>query len=194
MTFEVHPQFLKLIDNMAGSDELEKLWTYHVVEENALPPHYIFIYDRPLSQEEMDECGLEFIEAMRGYGVYTHTPDGAHYLGIGHDRETAIAHAVYQAIRSQFFASGFPFTPLITYEEILVVGEDECLPTQHIRYKSEDELSDLIDGMNIDEPVNQGYSDGWAVEIAPSQWSWGMMFTEAVERLYTLIPKNWVVH
>ena len=57
-----------------------------------------------------------------------------------------------------------------------------------------DERLALLDGMNIDEPVNQGYSDGWAVEIAPSQWSWGMTFPEAVERLYPLIPNSWEIH
>jgi hypothetical protein len=193
MTFNVHPQFASLIDSL-GVTEMETFWTYRCVEESFLPPHHIHIYDYQLSKEQLNEYELEYVQTTRAIGLYTMTPHGAHYFGIGVNIEWATAHAVYQEIRKQFFGAGLPFTPLITYEEIAVVGEDECLPTQHITHLNYDEINELLTEMKIADPVNQGYAPGWAVEHSPSQWSWACDFPQAVMKLYEHIPASWVVH
>ena len=195
--FNVHPDYRDFINKLQMTKR--PLWAY--VDSNGGghidPKHYVHIFDYELTAVEQDEQSLEPVATFQNknmYGLYGMTNEGAQFFGFGPTEEECIAHTVYQAIRMDFWGSNVGFVPLISYEEILVVGEDECLPTQHIRYRSEDELQDLIDGMNIKEPVNQGYGEGWAIEHAPSQWSWAMSFRAAVEKIYEYLPSSWEIH
>jgi len=196
--FNVHPDYQDFIENKLQMTK-RPLWGY--IDANGGghvdPEFYVNIFDYQLSDQELEEQSLKPAPKFQGqvmYGMYAMTSEGAQFYGFGPTKVECIAHTVYQAIRMDFWGAGIGFAPLISYEELLVVGENECLPTQHIRYTSENELSELIEGMDIEEPVNQGYGDGWAIEHAPSQWDWAMSFKEAVEKIYNYIPDSWQVH
>ena len=190
--FNVHPDYKDFIENKLQMTK-RPLWAY--VDSNGGghidPEHYVHIFDYELTAEEQDEQSLKPVATFQNkdmYGLYGMTNEGAQFFGFGPTEEECIAHTVYQAIRMDFWGAALGFIPLISFEEILVVGDSECIPTQHIRYQSDEERLALL---GEEEPGSQ---DGWAIEDAPSQWDWAMSFRAAVEKIYEYLPTSWEVH
>lgn len=201
MTFPVPPQYRPLIfQDLVITENKERLWGYVDRDGDGTfaAPKHIHIFDYKLSQDELDEHNYEPVPEQSDsgfelYALYTPTSEGQQYYGWGLSSQFAVAHTLYQAIRTDHWSSGLGFIPEITFQEALIFSNTQCIPTEIMRFENKEEMNEYIDGAT-DKPIAPLVDDVWVCEYAPNEFVWSDQFEKVVELLLPHLPESHEVH